>query len=167
MLVTGERSGVLQMRVCSALISTLLFLLSCTEASPAGTDIQRENSDWDTHIKRLCLRLVIDTVLSRTVIPSHRWWEALRGLSARSPQGMAKAVEDEEDIYEILGSVGACRPATHMPCVQVTVVVPLAPAHEQALCAESSCFPECRTLLFHLQLTNASFWPLMSRTMRS
>ena len=42
---------------------------------------------------------------------------------------MAEAAEDKEDIYEILGSIGACRLATHIPCVQVTAVVSLTPAH--------------------------------------
>ena len=155
------------MRVCNALLTTLLFLLSCTEASPAGKVVQHNTTVWDTQVQRLCLRRLIDIVISQKNFPSHRWWEALRGLSARRPQNMAEAAEDEEDVYEILGSIGACRPATHIPCVQVTAVVPLAPAHNAFSSAEAACIPECRMPLFRIQLTSASSWPPISRTMRS
>ena len=80
---------------------------------------------------------------------------------------MAEAAEDEEDLYETLGSIGACRPATHVPCVQVTAIVPLALVHNVCSSADSACFPECRMPLFRIQLTSASSWPPISRTTRS
>ena len=155
------------MQLCSLIVIALLFINLCTEANPAGQVVQHRTSVWDRQIERLCLRRFIDTVNSLTAFPSHRWWEALRGLSARRPQHTAKAADDEEHIYEILGSIGACRPATHIPCVQVTVLVPLAPAHNACSSAQSSCFPGCRMPLFRIQSTSASSWPLISRTMRS
>ena len=155
------------MQLCSLIVIALLFSLLCTEASPAGQVVQHRTSVWDRQIERLCLRRFIDTVNSLSAFPSHRWWEALRGLSARRPQHMAKAAEDEEHIYEILGSIGACRPATHIPCVQVT---PLLLSHQHTVSARllnSHCFPGCRMPLFRIQSTSASSWPLISKTMRS
>ena len=157
----------LQMRICSFIITTLLSPLLFTEASPAGKKVLHRTSVWDTQIERLCVRRVIDTVAKSKGIPPHRWWEALRGLSARRPQHTAKAAESEGNIYETLGSIGACRPATYVPCMQVTILVPLAPAHNICSSAKALCFPERRMPLFHIQLTSASSWLLISRTTRS
>ena len=69
-------------------------------------------------LERQCVQQVAAAVTALAHAPANDWWEALGTLptghmSTRIP------VRGSKDIYEVFGSISACRPSVHIPCAEV------------------------------------------------
>lgn len=108
------------------IVSSALTLLLLTDVKAHETNQQNQPSMLDTIVEQLCVQNIIDRIERMEDVPAARWREALRSLSVEHKH-QRRADASYERIYEILGSIGACREMSHLPCPEVSS--PCHPSH--------------------------------------